>query len=110
MYSTTLSKVISVIYGPQCQKTCLQQFVNNNGADQPAHSRSLISTFVVRLMESNMSKHAASKFSTAVAEETRLSFALSETLKTGFVVTRPICVLMILPKTYEASYEGSLLQ
>ena len=35
-------------YGPRCEKTCLQGFVNNTGADQPAHPRSLISAFVIR--------------------------------------------------------------
>ena len=39
-------------YGPWCEKTCLQRFANNNGADQPAHPCSLISTFVIRLLQS----------------------------------------------------------
>ena len=33
--------------GPWREKTCLRGFVNNTGADQPAHLRSLISTFVI---------------------------------------------------------------
>ena len=36
---------ILVSNGPRREKTCLQGFVNNTGADQPAHSRSLISAF-----------------------------------------------------------------
>ena len=35
-------------YGPGGEKTCLRGFVNNTGADQPAHTRSLISTIVFR--------------------------------------------------------------
>ena len=34
------------------RKTCLRGFANNTGADQPAHTRSLISTFVIRFLES----------------------------------------------------------
>ena len=36
---------------PQHEKTCLRGFVNNTGADQPAHLRSLISSFVIRFLE-----------------------------------------------------------
>ena len=34
------------------RETCLWGFTNKTGADQPAHPRSLISAFVIRLMES----------------------------------------------------------
>ena len=34
------------------RKTCLRGFGNTKGADQPAHQHSLISTFVIRLLES----------------------------------------------------------
>ena len=37
--------------GPKHEKTCLRGFVNNKGADQPAHTRSLISAFVIRFLE-----------------------------------------------------------
>ena len=40
------------IYGPRSEKTCLQVFANNTGADQPGHLHSLISTFVIRFLES----------------------------------------------------------
>ena len=47
---------------------------NNQGADQPAHPRSLISTFVIRFLESVISEHVTSKFSlfylVFLAEET----------------------------------------
>ena len=37
-------------------------FVNNKGTDHPAHLHSLISAFVIRLLESIISKLATSKF------------------------------------------------
>ena len=39
-------------YGPRREKTCLRGFANNTGADQPAHSRSLIRAFVIPFFES----------------------------------------------------------
>ena len=36
------------IFGPGYAKMCLMPYTNNKGADQPAHPRSLISTFVFR--------------------------------------------------------------
>ena len=40
------------VYGPGHAKTCLMPYVHNKGADQPAHPHSLISTFVVRCLDS----------------------------------------------------------
>ena len=51
------------IYGPRREKTCLPGFANNKDANQPAHSRSLISAFVIRLLESIISKIATSEIS-----------------------------------------------
>ena len=48
-------------YGPGHAKTCLIPYANNKGADQPAHSRSLISTFVVRCLDSMICILAISK-------------------------------------------------
>ena len=45
-------------YGPRCEKTCLPEFANNTGADQPAHPLSLISVFVIRFLESIICKLA----------------------------------------------------
>ena len=42
MYST---------YGPRREKTSLRGLVNNTGADQPEHPRSLISAFVIHFFE-----------------------------------------------------------
>ena len=39
-------------YGPGLVKMCLMTYANNKGADQPAHPPSLISTFVVRCLDS----------------------------------------------------------
>ena len=41
-----------LLYWPGHAKTCLKPYANNKGADQPAHPRSLISTFVVRCLDS----------------------------------------------------------
>ena len=45
----------SYIIEPGHEKMCLMLYVNNKGADQPAHSRSLISAFVVRCLDSVIS-------------------------------------------------------
>ena len=49
------------LYGPGHAKTCLKPYTNNEGADQPAHSRNLISTFVVRCLDSMICILAISK-------------------------------------------------
>ena len=51
------------LFGPRREKTCLRGFVNNTGADQPAHPRSLISAFVIRVLKSTISKLATSEIS-----------------------------------------------
>ena len=47
--STTLSSFMNKD-GPLREKTCLREFANNTGADQPAHLRSLISVFVIHVL------------------------------------------------------------
>ena len=83
-------------YGHQREKTCLRRFANNTGADQPTHLHSLISAFVIFILESIISRLAKSEISNFnivyVAEETGLSLALSKTRKTGFVASQPILV------------------
>ena len=49
--------------GPRREKTYLRGFANNTGADQPAHPRSLISVFVIRVLERTILKLAASQIS-----------------------------------------------
>ena len=86
-----------IIYGPRCEKTCLRGFANNTGADQPAHPRSLISAFVIRFLERTIFNLATGKISifylVSVAEETGLKLTLTETPKTGFLATWPICFI-----------------
>ena len=66
-------------------------YANNKGADQPAHLRSLISTFVVRCLDNIIPLASISKISSlhlaSVAERVGLSLPWSQTLKTGFLVT-----------------------
>ena len=50
-------------YGPRREKTCLRRFVNNTGAEQPAHPHSLISAFVINYLESIICNLATGKIS-----------------------------------------------
>ena len=50
-------------FGPRLEKTCLRRFANNKGADQPAQPRNLISAFIIRCLESAISKLAMSEIS-----------------------------------------------
>ena len=67
--------------------------MNNTGADQPSHPRSLIRAFVILFLESTICKLTTGEISifllVSVAEETSLKQALSETPNTGFVASRP---------------------
>ena len=47
---TTKIVIPQLLIGPRREKPCLRWFANNKGADQPAHPRSLISAFVIRLL------------------------------------------------------------
>ena len=61
-YIKSRSKPWPMSYGPQHEKNCLWGFVNSTGADQPAHLHSLISTFVIRFLESIVCELAHVKF------------------------------------------------
>ena len=52
MLRTIMAGMSLSIDGPRREKTCLRGFVNNTGADQPAHPRSLISAFVIGFLKS----------------------------------------------------------
>ena len=69
-------------------------YANNKGADQPAHWRSLIGTFVVRCLDSIILLVSISEISSlcvaSVAAQAGLSLPWSQTLKTGFLMTRLI--------------------
>ena len=81
------------IIGPRREKTCLREFANNKGADQPALPRSLISTFVIRLLKSTIHRLAMSEISmfwlAYVADQVGLNLTLSETPKLGFLTSWP---------------------
>ena len=68
--------------------------MNNTGADQPAHPRSLINAFAIRFLERIICKLATGEISifklVSLAGDTGLSLSLSEAPKTGFLATRPI--------------------
>ena len=58
-----LTEGCSKMFGPRREKTCLRGCANNKGADQPAPLCSLISTFVIRFLESILSRFAWSEIS-----------------------------------------------
>ena len=68
---------------------------NNKGADQPAHLRSLISTFIVCCMDTTIPLVSTSEISNlylaSVAEEAGLSLPWLQTRKTGFLMTGLMC-------------------
>ena len=68
-------------------------YANNKGADQPAHSRSLISAFVVRCLDGVMSLVSVTKISSlllaSVAEKASLSLTWSETPEDTFSHDEP---------------------
>ena len=72
-------------------------YANNKGSDQPAHPRSLISTFVVCCLDSIIPLVSVSRilslFLAAEAEQPVLSLTWSQTPKTGFLVTRLVCIM-----------------
>ena len=76
--------------------------------------RSLISAFVIRLLERKISKLASGKISIfkliSVAEETGLSFALTDTPKTGFVAYRPIYCIHCEWKCAEANFAKKMAE
>ena len=57
----SLNIVLIILFGPRREKTYLRWFANNKGADQPAHPRRLTSAFVIRFLESIISKLATSE-------------------------------------------------
>ena len=69
-------------------------YANNKGTDQPAHPCSLISTFVVRCLESIIPLVYISEISrlqlASVAAQAGLCLIWSQTPKTGFLMTRLI--------------------
>ena len=58
-----LLNIFCIVYEPGHEKMCLLSYANNKGADQPAHPRSLISTFVVRCLDSIISLDSIAEMS-----------------------------------------------
>ena len=58
-----LNYCLTTSIGQGHAKTCLMPYENNKHADQPAHPHSLISTLVVRCLDSMICIHAISKVS-----------------------------------------------
>ena len=76
-------------FEPRNEKTYLMSYATNKGADQPAHRHSLISTFVVRCLDSIIPPILAkSKISrleqVSAAEQAGLSLTLSPTPEDRF--------------------------
>ena len=69
-------------------------YANNKGANQPAHPRSLISTFVVNCLANIIPLVSISEISSlylgSVAVQACLCLTCSQVLKTDFLVTRLI--------------------
>ena len=82
------SFIIKKKHEPGHEKTCLMSYANNKGADQPAHQCSLISTFIVRCLDSVMSLVSVTKISSlmlaSVAEQASLSLTWLETPEDTF--------------------------
>ena len=73
---------IMFTYGPRSEKTCLQGGCEQQRAYQPAHLCSLISAFVIPLLECIQSRHTTSEISyfrlVSVAEQAALNLTFSE--------------------------------
>ena len=78
-------------------------FANNKGTDQPAHLRSLISAFVIHLLESIIYRLATNEIPlfllVAVAEQTGLNLNLSETRRQVFSSPGPFNIFKVLTIT-----------
>ena len=75
-------------FEPGHEKTCLMSYANNEGADQPAHPRSLSGAFVVRCLDSIISLDSIAKISSLqlapVAAQACLCLVWSETPEDTF--------------------------
>ena len=54
---------VGLLHEPGHENMCLMSYANNKGADQPAHPRSLISTFIVHCLDSIISLDAIAEIS-----------------------------------------------
>ena len=79
--------VTRIIYGLRRKKTGRRELANNKGSGQPAHPLSLISAFVIRILESIISRLATFEISmfylVSITEQAGFNLILSETPKAG---------------------------
>ena len=84
----TLSDATSYMYWPGHAKMRLMSYAKNKGADEPAHPYSLISTFVVRCLDSMICIFAIYKVSgfllASVVVQAGLNLTWSKSPKTHF--------------------------
>ena len=70
-------------------------YANNKGADQPAHPRNLISTFIVHCLDGIISlvfiSVISSLYVASVAVQAGLCLTWSQTPETGFFVAMLMC-------------------
>ena len=55
--------MLEVTFEPGHDKICFMPYTNNKGTDQPSHPRNLISTFVVRCLDSKTPLFAIAEIS-----------------------------------------------
>ena len=92
---------------------CLMTYTNNKGADQPAHPRSQISTFVVRCLASIISLDSIAEISSlqlaSVAAQAGLCLASSETPEDTFShVEAHIHVFLLIACVSSSLYKTKL--
>ena len=90
------------------------QYVNNKGTDQPVQPGSLISTFIVRCLDSIIPQVSISEISSlylaSVAAQAGLSLRWSQIPKTGFLVMRfkyEQCGLIIQATLFYLKVQGT---
>ena len=81
-----------ILLEPGHEKTCLMSYANNKGADQPAHPRSLISTFVVRYLDSVMFQVSVTKISSlmlaSIAEQASFDLVGNSQRRGSLIITK----------------------
>ena len=96
---------------PTSWENLFMQYANNKEADQPAHPRSLISTFIVRCLDSIIPlvfiTEISSIYLASVAAQTDLRLTWSGNPKTGFLVTwlRSSCTRIYKAFLHEHAYK-----
>ena len=103
---STTSFFVTFINGPHHEKTCLMPYASDKGADQPAHSHSLISAFVVHCFDSMITILAKSKISrlylVSVAEQIGLSQPWWHTTEDRFSRDKAQIIMWWVPTQIQA--------